>query len=106
MTLLMRDLSLAEDLKETISIINQDGDVLPTAEAVILPKTDTDTILESAPVLAGKHWTVYMMDPNPIITEGDVVVRGDGLKLNITRVNHVHGTTVGNIQWLECEELQ
>ena len=105
MSLLMRELKLAMDLRETVSVVNADGPVVSDIEVVVLPETDTDTILPSAEVLRGKHWVVYPLDPNPLIEEGDVVVRASGLKLNITRVNHVQGAQTGNVMWLECEEL-
>ena len=101
----MRDLSLAMDLRETVSVVNQDGPVVSDIEVVVLPETDTDSILPSAEVLRGKRWVVYLLDPNTTIEEGDVVERASGLKLNITRVNHIQGEQTGNVMWLNCEEL-
>ena len=104
MPLLIRELSLAMDLRETVSIVNADGPVVSDIEVVVLPETDQDTILPTGDVLAAKRWTVYLLDPNTAIEEGDVIVRASGLKLNITRVNHIQGEQTGNVMWLNVEE--
>ena len=113
MALTLNNLPLALDLQKPVSVIEQadksDDDPIIKVErmqAVVLPKTDKDTILPSAEVLGGKSWVVYPIVPNANIEEGDVVVVIDeGLRLNITRANRVEGILVGDIQWLDTEEL-
>ena len=101
----MRNLSIALDLKESVSLLNEDGMTTSSIEVILMPKTDTDTILPTGDVLAAKRWEIFMMDPSETIEEGDVLLRTSGLKLNITRVNRVKGDNIGDIQWLEAEEL-
>ena len=110
MTLVLSEMALAQDLQQTLSVIESDGvggetTKIASIECVVYPGTDANTGFGTNLTLEDKSWTVLPLTPNENIEEGDVFVLPTGEKLSVRRVNHVEGDVTGNIQWCLCEQL-
>lgn len=111
MTLILSEMALAQDLQQTLSVIESDGaggetTKIASIECVVYPGTDANTEFGTALTLENKAWTVLPLIPNETLEEGDVFVLPSGEKLNVRRVNHISGDTTGSVQWCLCEQLQ
>lgn len=111
MTLVLSEMTLAQDLQQTLSVIESDGVggetiKIASIECVVYPGTDANTEFGTALTLEDKAWTVLPLTPNTSLEEGDVFVLPSGEKLNVRRVNHIEGDITGNVQWCLCEQLQ
>lgn len=110
MTLILSEMTLAQDLQQTLSVIESDGvggetTKIASIECVVYPGTDANTGFGTNLTLEDKSWTVLPLTPDPSIEEGDVFVLPTGEKLSVRRENHVEGVKTGNVQWCLCEQL-
>ena len=110
MALDISKMKLAQDLKESLSVIESDGlggdrVKIASIECVYYAGVDVNTEFGTTLILEDKSWTVVPLTPDDSIEEGDAFVLPNGDKLNVKRVNRVRGEKTGNVQWCICEQL-
>ena len=87
-------------LKETVNVVRQDAfhrseriTVATALACLIAPERDLIR-LENGVAVRGNGWEALLEEPNPDITNGDILQRADGSELQVYRVRPLGDTMV------------